>query len=121
MATTTLGTKGDKMKRKALHTPIILIIMTCLSCASLGVNLNTPEKKYLAARSELNLLLEQYIQIQDTVKDTDHKRAKHAFKSADAALDVWEPNAVDPDYNYSQNLQQWITAKNVILQILRSH
>ena len=58
---------------------ILMVSMLFVGCASMGINLDTPEKKYLGARSELNLLLGQYIQIQDKVSDTDHLAAKEAF------------------------------------------
>jgi hypothetical protein len=99
----------------------ILAIIVCLalfSCAGLGINLDTTEKKYLAARTELNLFLEQYIMIQDKVSDVDHEKAKLAFKSADAALDAWEPMVGMADYDWTKDMAVWLNAKNILINIL---
>ena len=98
--------------------PVVLLMFFFMSCASMGISLDTKEKKYLAARTELNLLLTQYIQIQDKVSDTDHAKAKQAFKAADMALDTWNA-MLSTDYDYSKDVRTWLAAKNVIIQILQ--
>ena len=98
---------------------IIIFLMLTFSCASMGINLDTPEKKYLGARTELNLLLEQYIQLQNKVSDDDHAVAKQAFISADLALDTWELMLGQKDYNFSNDIKTWLIAKNQILEIIR--
>jgi len=97
----------------------VFLIFLFVGCASMGINLDTPEKKYLGARAELNLLLEQYVQMQDRVNDSDHAKAKQAFKAADLALDTWEMMLGQKDYNFSSDIRVWLTAKNTIMEIIR--
>jgi len=98
---------------------IVIILALIMGCASMGINLDTPEKKYLGARAELNLLLEQYIQLQNKVSDVDHAVAKQSFISADMALDTWEFMLGQKDYNFSNDIKTWLIAKNQILEIIR--
>jgi len=97
----------------------ILIVFMFIGCAGMGINLNTPEKKYLGARAELNILLSEYIQIQDKVSTNDHKNAKNAFLAADVALDAWEARLGDSNYDYAKNLKLWLEAKNTIINIIQ--
>jgi len=110
--------KKEKTMKK-LRLPLILLMVLFVGCAGMGINLDTPEKKYLGARAELNLLLEQYIQIQGSIKDADHAKAKEAFNAADLALDTWELMLGQKDYDFSKDIRAWLTAKNVIIDILR--
>ena len=103
--------------KKLIVLPMLLIFL--IGCAVMGINLDTPEKKYLGARAELNLLLEQYIQVQGVVSDDDHAKATQAFKSADSALDAWELMLGQKNYDFSKDVQAWLTAKNIILDVLR--
>ena len=98
---------------------IVIILTLMMGCASMGINLDTPEKKYLGARAELNLLLEQYIQLQYKVSDPDHAAAKQAFISADMALDTWEIMLGQKDYDFSKDIRTWLIAKNQIIEIIR--
>ena len=98
---------------------IVIILALIMGCASMGINLDTPEKKYLGARTELNLLLEQYVQLQNKVSDDDHAVAKQAFISADLALDTWELMLGQKDYDFSKDIRTWLIAKNQILEIIR--
>lgn len=102
--------------RKLIIIPLVLML---ISCAGMGINLDTPEKKYLAARAELNLLLEEYIQVQNRVSDKDHETAKTAFESADMALDTWELMLGNDNYDLSKDIRTWLAAKKAILEILR--
>lgn len=97
--------------------PIIIFFMLC-GCAQMGINLDTPEKKCLAARTELNVLLEQYIQIQGDIALNDRINAKTAFYSADRALDAWERQIGNAAYEWSTDMQIWLDAKTVILEII---
>ena len=94
----------------------IFAAYACVGCAT--VQLDTPEKKYLAARAELNLLLEQYIQIQQHISDQDHTIAKEAFFAAAAALDVWGASLGQPGYSAMNDIQVWLKAKNTILKVI---
>lgn len=104
------------MKKRNL---LIILCVLLIGCASTGINLDTPEKKYLGARTELNLLLEQYIQIQGAINDIDHAKAKEAFKAADFALDTWELMLGRGSYDFSNDIRAWLTAKNIILEVIR--
>lgn len=96
-----------------------IIVLMLIGCGHFGINIDSPEKKYLAARSELNLLLEQYIQVQDKVSNSNHEIAKTAFKTADTALDAWHKNLFNESYDFTKDIRAWIQAKNTIIQIIR--
>lgn len=101
---------------------IIVIMMYLLAnCAPTGINLNTPEKQYLAARSELNILLSNYLAIQDNVSPKDHKKIKSAFITADYALDLWSEAIHNQNYNPTQDIRVWIKSKNRIIEILEAY
>ena len=106
------------MKRKSI---LIFIALVFVLGACASVKLDTPEKKYLAARSELNLLLEQYIPIQDNFSSTDQKNIKAAAQSADMALDAWEKMLGNENYNYLQDMRTWLSAKDVIVKIMQKY
>ena len=95
---------------------LLIMIMLCVGCGT--IQLDTNEKKYVAARAELNLFLEQYILIQDKISDEDHAKAKAAFIAADQALDTWEL-FLGKDYDYSNDLMAWLETKRIILDIIR--
>jgi hypothetical protein len=96
---------------------IVIVALFFVGCA--GIQLDTPEKKYLAARAELNLLLEQYISLQNEVSDDDHAVAVQAFETADMALDAWEALLGTDGYSPANDVRTWLKAKSVILKILR--
>ena len=106
------------MKRK-LSIAVVLLCVLFVGCASLGIKLDTKEKQYLAARSELNLLLEFYISVQDQIPDADHQKAKTAFIAADGALDAWEIIVIGGGEPSAGNLMQWMQAKTIIMEVLR--
>ena len=95
---------------------LLSILMLC-SCASMG-DLNTPEKKFLAARGELNILLEQYIMIQEDVPMPQHLKIKSYLENADLILDMWETN-LGKDIDFSSDYTSWIRIKSQILQTLK--
>lgn len=103
------------MNRK-IRICVVLAMIVFTACAA--INLNTPEKQYLAARAEFNLILEQYISIQSQVPDDQHKRIVQAFESAQVALDAWS-DAVVAHKDPATNIQAWLKAKSLILKILR--
>ena len=99
---------------------IILPLFTIIGCSYLNARLDTPEKKYIAARAELNLLLEEYIQIQDKIPDDSHKKAREAFYTADLALDTWQALMNNKGYDYRPDLQTWLNAKHIILEVIKN-
>lgn len=105
------------MKRKIVVLSIIIMALFLGACAT--ANIDTPEKKYLVARSELNLLLEQYIGIQDKFKPADQKTIKEAFYTSKMALDVWEINISTIGYDFTTDYKTWLAAKSLILQTIR--
>lgn len=96
----------------------IMMLFLVAGCARLGINLNTREKQVLAARVELNLLLEQYIQIQGQIDDKDHSKAKIAFRAADTAIDTMEAMLLNTGYKPGNDMQKWLDAKNVVMAII---
>jgi len=98
---------------------IFFVVCGFSGCAGLGIKIDTKEKNYLVARSELNLLLEFYIDLQDTVSVEKQKEAKTAFTIADTALDAWELGLTKENYNPTIDLQSWLNAKKVIIQIIK--
>jgi len=103
------------MKKKSIIASIVCLLLF-IGCAS--INLDTEEKKFLSARAELNLLLEQYILIQDSIPDPDHEKAKLAFTTADEVLDAWESKLSVQGYDWTQDIKLWLDAKNIIIKIL---
>lgn len=106
------------MKHNRIGLCLVLLTLVMAGCATMGINLDTPEKKCLAARSELNLLLGEYLKIQATVSDADHLKAKAAFTAADVTLDTWEAGLGKTDYNYAADMATWLAVKNNIIAIL---
>ena len=96
----------------------VLLMHGCGVFENIGNTLDTPEKKYVAARAELNLLIKQYLDIQDSVPDEEHKVIKQALYDADKALDIWEIFLQTPNYDYSQNIKVFLEAKSIIIKHL---
>ena len=98
---------------------VLMVFMVMVAGCATTDGVDTPEKKYLVARAELNLLLEQYIDIQDKISDSDHKTIKLAFISAGDALDIWEEHVSDDDYDFTTDYKAWLDAKSLVLKILK--
>lgn len=107
----------QKYRILAVFLLMLFFVVGTISCA--GVQLDTPEKRYLAARAELNLLLEQYISIQNLVDDETHEMAVQAFEVADMSLDTWEAMLGSSGYNPVDDVRTWLQAKSMILKILK--
>jgi hypothetical protein len=106
--------------RKYQIVSVLIALCFVMGCAGFGQQkIDTPEKKYLTVRAELNLLIETYLQVQDQVSDEDHARVKMALESADIALDTWETYLDNDNYDFSANVQAWMKAKSAVLQILK--
>ena len=74
--------------RLAIVALVAILATSALAACSTTGNIDTPEKQYLVARSELNLLLQSYLDLQDSLSDTAHAKARTAFSAADKALDA---------------------------------
>ena len=95
---------------------LAIVLAICAAVFAGCATIDTEEKQYLAARAELNLLLDTYIGMQYEIGDTDHEHIRTAFHTADAALDLWENNL---GADWSQNYRAWIEAKSIILQTIK--
>lgn len=101
-----------------------MVMLSCLSvglvsCATLGVNIDSPEKKYLVARIGFNDLLEQYIIYADKVPMEKRIAIKDGIIATDKALDTWEKSVLDPNYDFTEDMQVWLEFKRLLLQILQ--
>lgn len=98
----------------------VLGFMSMYGCPdTVGINLDTQEKKCDAAAAEFNILVEEYLKIQDSVDDETHKKVKAAIKAADIALDTWEAMIGNPNYDFSKDVKTWIAAKNLIIETIK--
>jgi len=110
-----------KIKGSFTTAILICILLMFNGCGVLGnISIETTEQKYVAARAELNIILKQYIDVQYSISEEDHKIVKKAFYDADIALDAWEAFLDTPMYNYQSNLQSYLDAKNIIMEVLRN-
>jgi len=111
------------MRKRNMGTVVVLVMLAALigamgllnGCATFQVD--TQEKQYLAARTELNMLLGEYIKIQDTIKPEDRTTVRASFLAADGALDIWESMLGDKNYDYASSLAIWLDAKKKIIAI----
>ena len=106
------------MKRK-FNFVVVLLCVFCVGCAGLGIKLDTKEKQLFAARTELNLLLEFNIGIQDQFSEKYHQRARAAFTTADEVIDTWEAIVIGGGNPSFQNIEDWLSAKKAIMDVLR--
>jgi len=99
-------------------TALLIAGVLLLSGCAFFQNVDTPEKKYLVAREQLNKALEEYINIQDEVSYSTHEEIKTAFIAADSALDAWGRH-LDNGLPYDQDMALWMDAKTIIIRVLR--
>ena len=98
----------------------LLLLVTYLfyGCADMGIKIETNEQKYLAARENLNLLIEQSMPLKKKMDIDTRAAAGIAFKNADKVLDAWGRTIGIPDYDYRKDMKLWLEAKSIILTIL---
>lgn len=96
--------------------PVFLSI-GCAEKPIIGIQLVSKEQQYLAARIELNLLMEKYFQEQDKIPVDIRAKATLAFETADRALDAWEYR-LDGALDVSEYVKLWNDSKDTILEIL---
>lgn len=83
------------MERKTLHfsTLAFLLLFLC-SCATLGIGLDTKEKKFLVVQKEVNAALRDYkvFLLTQTAEDQTalHAAYDNPIKLMSAALDAWQ-------------------------------
>ena len=109
----------EGIKAKVVLIAFILLVAYILQgCANMGINLETNEQKYLAARENLNLLIEQSMPLKKKMDNITRANAGIAFKNADKVLDAWGRTINIPDYDYRTDMKLWLEAKSIILGIL---
>ena len=97
---------------------VLLCLSLCLmSCATLGINVNSPQKKYLVARVGFNDLMEQYIAQADKIPLDKKMEVRKGIKATDKALDTWERSVLDPEYDFTKDMAVWLEFKSLVLQI----
>ena len=115
------GTPCSNQSGKA---PIMSMVMiSCLSlglvsCATLGININSPQKKYLVARTSFNDLMDQYIAQADRIPLDKRLEIQVGIKATDKALDTWERSVLDPEYDFSKDMAVWLEFKTMVIGIL---
>lgn len=97
---------------------ILCLIMAFAACAAIQTTLSSDDRKYLAAREEFNNLLEQYIQMQDTISDSTHEKIKTAFIAGDSALDAWSRH-LDTGQPYQDDILLWGDAIKIIKEVVK--
>jgi len=105
--------------RKLNYLVILFLCGSLISCATLGIDLNTPQKKYLAARVEFNDMMEQYIKVAATIPMEKRVNIRTALKATDTALDTWEKHVMDKNYDFTKDRQVWLDCKNLLLEVLK--
>jgi len=103
--------------KKASVSLLMVFLAAMVGCANMG-SLDTPEKQFLGARGELNILIEQYVMIQDDVPMPLHLKIKSYFENADLILDMWQTN-INKDIDFATDYRAWINIKSQILQTLK--
>ena len=102
--------------------PIVsMVMLSCLSiglmsCATLGVNIDSPQKKYLVARTGFNDLMEQYIAQADKIPLEKRLEIRMGIKATDKALDTWERSVLDPEYDFAKDMAVWLEFKSMVLK-----
>ena len=108
----------------ASKAPIVSMVMiSCLSlglmsCATLGININSPQKKYLVVRTSFNDLMEQYIAQANKIPIERRLEVRKGIKAVDKALDTWERSVLDPEYDFSKDMAVWLEFKSMVIEVL---
>ena len=83
------------MKRKTLHFSILTFLLLFLcSCATLGINLDSKEKKFLTVQKEVNSALKDYkvflLAQTPEAQANLHAAYDKPIRAMSAALDAWQ-------------------------------
>ena len=104
------------MKRKAVVLTILLLFLA--SCTTLGVTLDSKEKKFLVVQKEVNAALANYktFLFSQTPEDQAklHKTYDKPIKAMSAALDAWQ-QLVEGITLESGQLEEFLRIKNQLI------
>ena len=103
---------------------MVLMFLMVAACAGNGqINIDTPEKKYLAARMEFNKTIKSYL-AHKTLLPIEEQAALSAkykiyFQEVDQALDAWSLIVVGGETgNEFQAEAAFLTAKQTLINLL---
>jgi len=106
------------MKRK-ISLALIVVLLLVFGCGSR--QLDTPDKKYLAARMELNKTMKSYLAHRSTLSEEDRKAMAEKvypyFKNADLALDAWSAALLGEGSIYIAE-EEFLMAKKSLITLL---
>ncbi len=106
------------MKRR-VSLALIFVLLLVFGCA--GRQLDTPDKKYLAARMELNKTMKSYLLHRNTLPEAEKKAMSEKvypyFRNADLALDAWGA-ALSGEGDIYMAEEQFLTAKKFLITLL---
>jgi len=107
------------MKRKTLRFSILAFLLLFLcSCATLGIGLDTKEKKFLVVQKEVNSALKNYkvFLLAQTAEDQAalHKAYDTPIKAMSAALDAWQQVVQGITLDTGQ-IEEFLRIKNELL------
>jgi len=113
------------MVKKALSILMVLMFLMVAACAGNGqqIMIDTPEKKYLAARMEFNKTIKSYL-AHKTLLPIEKQAALSAkykiyFQEVDQALDAWSLIVVGGETgNEFQAEAAFLTAKQTLINLL---
>ena len=113
------------MVKKALSILMVLMFLMVAACAGNGqqIMIDTPEKKYLAARMEFNKTIKSYL-AHKTLLPIEEQVALSAkykiyFQEVDQALDAWSLIVVDGEPgNEFEAEAAFFTAKQSLINLL---
>jgi hypothetical protein len=112
------------MVRKALSIFMVMLFLVVAACAnSQEINIDTPEKKYLAARMEFNKTIKSFL-AHKTLLPLEQQQVfsdkyRVYFQEVDKALDAWSLIVVGgEDGNVFEAEAAFLTAKQSLLNLL---
>ena len=107
------------MKRKTLRFSVLaFLLLFVVSCATLGINLDTKEKKFLAVQKEVNAALKDYkvFLFSQTAEDQAklHEAYDTLIKAMSAALDAWQ-QVIEGITLDSGQMEEFLRIKNELI------
>ena len=112
------------MVRKALSIIMVMLFLVVAACAGTQeIKIDTPEKKYLAARMEFNKTIKSFLAHKNLlpVEDQAELSAKYRvyFQEVDKALDAWSLIVVGGEPgNVFEAEAAFLTAKQSLINLL---
>jgi len=105
---------------KRVFIAFVLAIAVLLSgCA--GLNVDTPDKKYLAAQAEFELLLKRYLQYYDDLSPgaqaTLKAKVNPVFHKGQLALDMWY-SVLGAGGDPAASVETYLNIKNQLIDLI---